>query len=180
MIERCVNNYDMQRENGLRTRIRREFKYLANADTDKNLNIRLMNDEDAVALSAIEQEVFSMPWTVNDFLEMNAHDEVAYLVAEYDGEIIGGCGVRNVLGDGEITNVVIKEKFRGRGYAKCMLEKLFELGRSLGAKDFTLEVRVSNEPAIKLYESFGFVSEGIRPNFYEKPVEDANIMWLRG
>lgn len=153
---------------------------MISTDIDKNLNIRLMQDEDALALSAIEQEVFSMPWSVNDFLEMNAHDEVAYLVAEYDGEIIGGCGVRNVLGDGEITNVVIREKHRGKGYAKCMLEKLLELGRALGAKDFTLEVRVSNIAAIKLYESLGFKSEGIRPGFYEKPTEDANIMWLRG
>ena len=138
-----------------------------------------MEDADAAALSGIEQEVFSMPWSVNDFLEMNAHDEVAYLVAEQDGEIIGGCGVRNVLGDGEITNVVIKEKYRGHGYAKRMLTELLELGRGLGARDFTLEVRVSNTPAIKLYESLGFVSEGIRPRFYEKPIEDANIMWLR-
>ena len=143
------------------------------------LKIRKMEDEDAIALSAIEQEVFSMPWSVKDFLEMNAHDEVVYLVAEFDGQIIGGCGVRNILGDGEITNVVIKEAYRGRGYARRMLTRLLELGRELGANDFTLEVRASNIPAIKLYESLGFISEGIRPGFYERPKEDANIMWLR-
>lgn len=44
---------------------------------------------------------------------------------------------------------------------------------------YTLEVRVSNAPAIRLYEKFGFVSEGIRPGFYEKPTEDAMIMWRR-
>ena len=48
-----------------------------------------------------------------------------------------------------------------------------------GVKAFTLEVRVSNEAAIHMYEKVGFVSEGIRPGFYEKPAEDAMIMWKR-
>ena len=147
--------------------------------TNDKLKIRRMNDEDAVFLAQIEEETFSMPWKVSDFLELNAHDEVTYLIAELSDEIIGGCGVRNILGEGEITNVVIREKYRGRGYSLVMMEKLLEEGRRLGAVDFTLEVRVSNVPAIGLYEKLGFVSEGVRPGFYEKPTEDAMIMWLR-
>ncbi|MCR4851872.1 MAG: ribosomal-protein-alanine N-acetyltransferase, partial [Lachnospiraceae bacterium] len=50
---------------------------------------------------------------------------------------------------------------------------------SLGVGDVTLEVRISNEAAIKLYEGFGFKSEGIRPGFYERPTEDALILWRR-
>ena len=53
------------------------------------------------------------------------------------------------------------------------------MGRQKGVTEFTLEVRVGNEYAIKLYEKAGFVSEGIRPGFYEDPKEDANIMWIR-
>ena len=49
----------------------------------------------------------------------------------------------------------------------------------MGIENFTLEVRVSNASAIHVYEKLGFVSEGIRPRFYEKPVEDAMIMWKR-
>lgn len=146
---------------------------------DNELIIRKMTDEDAVYLAAIEEETFSMPWKVNDFLEMNAHDEVTYLVAEIDGRIIGGCGIRNICGDGEITNVVIQEAFRGNGYSSIMLSRLLEEGRKLGANEFTLEVRASNKPAIGLYEKLGFISEGVRPRFYEKPVEDALIMWKR-
>ena len=85
----------------------------------------------------------------------------------------------NIAGEGEITNVVIKEEFRGRGYAYSMMQRLLEEGRKLGVSDFTLEVRVSNTPAIKLYEKLGFKSEGIRPGFYDKPKEDAMILWLR-
>lgn len=141
------------------------------------LVVRLMSDEDAVYLAKIEEDTFSMPWKVSDFLEMNAHDEVKYLVAELDGVIIGGCGIRNIVGDGEITNVVIHKDFRGKGYAYEMLCNLLDEGRKMGISDFTLEVRASNIPAIKLYEKLGFESAGIRPGFYEKPKEDANIMW---
>jgi len=143
------------------------------------LVIRKMTDEDAVYLAQIEEETFSMPWSVTDFLEMNAHDEVVYLVAVLDGEIIGGCGVRNILGDGEITNVVIRESHRGNGYSYQMMCELLKEGRELGASDFTLEVRVSNKAAIGLYEKLGFEGEGVRPNFYERPREDALIMWKR-
>lgn len=143
------------------------------------IDIRKMTEEDAKYLAQIEEATFSMPWKVCDFLEMIAHDEVEYLVVTLDGEIIGGAGIRNILGDGEITNVVIREDMRGNGYSSMLMERLLEVGRGLGATQFTLEVRVSNAPAIGLYEKMGFVSEGVRPGFYDKPKEDALIMWKR-
>ena len=60
-----------------------------------------------------------------------------------------------------------------------MLLKLMEEGYRMGVEAFTLEVRKSNEAAIHLYEKLGFVTEGIRKNFYEEPTEDALIMWKR-
>jgi ribosomal protein S18 acetylase RimI-like enzyme len=59
------------------------------------------------------------------------------------------------------------------------MKELIKVGKSRGIEAFTLEVRVSNAPAVHIYEKLGFVSEGIRPNFYEKPREDAYIMWKR-
>lgn len=146
---------------------------------DLKIVIRKMTDEDAAELAKIEEETFSMPWKVQDFLELNAHDEVVYLIAELDGRVIGGCGIRNILGEGDITNVVIKKEYRGCGYSYILMQRLLKEGREMGVTDFTLEVRVSNKPAIGLYEKLGFRSEGIRPGFYEKPTEDAMIMWLR-
>ena len=143
------------------------------------LVIRQMNDADVEAVAKIEEATFSMPWKPDDFRDMIRWDNMTYLVAELGGMIIGGAGMRNILGDGEITNVAILSKYRGMGYGKRLIAALLKAGRELGAKDFTLEVRVSNTPAIRLYESLGFVSEGVRPNFYERPTEDALIMWKR-
>ncbi len=141
--------------------------------------IRKMKDEDVEALAAIEEKSFSMPWKPNDFRELMAHDTVVYVVAEDAGRIVGGAGIRNILGEGEITNVVVDPDYRGRGIGTEIVERLLAEGKLLGADSFTLEVRMSNLPAIKLYEHFGFATEGIRKNFYDYPKEDALIMWKR-
>ncbi len=141
--------------------------------------IRELMAADADAVSKIEQETFSMPWSPRDFLEMVEADYAYYYVAEVAGEIAGCCGIRNIAGEGEITNVVVAEKFRRQGIGKALMEYMLRKAPMQGIGDCTLEVRVSNEPAIHLYESLGFRGEGIRPNFYEKPAEDALIMWKR-
>jgi len=143
------------------------------------LVIRRLTDDDVEPLSAIESASFSMPWSAEDFAALLTRDYCVYYVAELDGEVAGCCGMTNICNEGNIDNVVVAEKFRGRGIATALLERLLEEGDSLGITAYTLEVRVSNTPAIHVYEKLGFVSEGIRPNFYEKPTEDANIMWKR-
>ena len=143
------------------------------------LVIRRLTDDDVEPLSVIESASFSMPWSAEDFAALLTKDYCVYYVAELDGEVAGCCGMTNICNEGNIDNVVVAEKFRGRGIATALLERLLEEGDSLGITAYTLEVRVSNTPAIHVYEKLGFVSEGIRPNFYEKPTEDANIMWKR-
>ena len=141
--------------------------------------IREMKASDVEAVSEIEHEAFSMPWSAEDFLEMVEADYAHYYVAESNGRIVGCCGVRNLMGEGEITNVVVAASYRRQGIGRQMLEYLLREVKTLGIGDCTLEVRVSNTPAIRLYESLGFHGEGVRPRFYEKPVEDALIMWKR-
>ena len=143
------------------------------------VTVREMKASDVEAVSEIEREAFSMPWSAEDFLEMVEADYAHYYVAESNGRIVGCCGVRNLMGEGEITNVVVAASYRRQGIGRQMLEYLLREVKTLGIGDCTLEVRVSNTPAIRLYESLGFQGEGIRPNFYEKPVEDALIMWKR-
>jgi len=136
--------------------------------------------EDVEELSIIESETFSMPWKAQDFLDMIRLDFAYYICAKEDGKIIGCCGVRNMAGDGEITNVVIRKERRGEGIGERMLLYLMETGLERGISAYTLEVRESNAPAIGLYEKLGFVCEGKRKNFYDRPTEDALIYWKRG
>ena len=127
----------------------------------------------------LEEEAFSMPWHRDSFLEMIEHKDACYLVALKEEEVIAACGLRNILGEGEITNVVTSPSYRNQGIASFLLEHLMERGKDMGVNEFTLEVRVSNASAIHVYEKLGVREEGIRKNFYEKPREDAMILWKR-
>lgn len=145
----------------------------------KHITVRTLQEKDVEALALIEKASFSMPWTEDAFTELLQRPYCIYLVAEVDGILAGSCGMTNLCGEGSIDNVVVAEPFRGMGIARRMLSELICVGESQGIEAFTLEVRVSNAAAIHLYEKLGFVSEGIRPGFYEKPPEDAMIMWRR-
>lgn len=145
----------------------------------KHITIRELQESDIDAIAKMESESFSMPWSAKDFADLLKHDYCTYLVAEVDGVPAGGCGMTLICQEGNIDNVVVDKKFRGIGVAQCLVQEMIAFGEANGAEAFTLEVRVSNAPAIHVYEKLGFVSEGIRPGFYEKPVEDAMIMWRR-
>lgn len=154
-----------------------------------------MTLEDIPAVAVMEKETFTDPWSEKVYRETLAYEEVVYLVAVDDEavvsvtedaelnngsyQIFGACGIRNIVGEGEITNVMVKPQYRNRGIAAQMLSQLLEEGKKLGASDFTLEVRASNASAIHLYEKIGFVTEGVRKDFYDHPKEDALIMWKR-
>ncbi len=140
---------------------------------------RKMLPEDVPFISRLEEETFSMPWSAASFLQMIEKEDTAYFVAEEEGRLLGGCGLLLIAGEGNITNVVVAPEARRRGVATGLFPFLMEAGERAGLAAYTLEVRVSNKAAIALYEKLGFVSEGIRPRFYEKPEEDALIMWKR-
>ncbi|MDE5937546.1 MAG: ribosomal protein S18-alanine N-acetyltransferase [Lachnospiraceae bacterium] len=140
---------------------------------------RKMRAEDVPFISRLEEETFSMPWSAESFLQMIEKEDTAYFVAEEDGRLLGGCGLLLIAGEGNITNVVVAPEARRRGVATGLLTYLMSEGNRAGLTAYTLEVRVSNTAAIGLYGKLGFVSEGVRPGFYEKPTEDAMIMWKR-
>lgn len=140
---------------------------------------RRMTPQDVPWISKLEEETFSMPWSPESFLEMIGKEDVRYYVAEEEGQILGGCGVWMIAGEGNITNVVVAPAARNRGIATAMLRHLIQEGDREGLTAYTLEVRVSNAAAIHVYEKLGFVSAGVRPGFYEKPPEDALIFWKR-
>ena len=139
--------------------------------------VRKMQPEDLSQVCEIEKENFSLPWSEKSFLESMERTDTVFLVALVNEEVAGYVGCYCIAGTGEITNVAVKTSHRRKGIGGKLLEKLYEEGALLDTQEFFLEVRESNEAAIGLYLRQGFVKEGLRKNFYEKPVENAVIMW---
>lgn len=143
------------------------------------MQIRKMTSSDVEQVVKIEEDTFSIPWSARSFLDTLERLDTIYLVAEDEGAILGYCGLWQSFEEGEIPNVAVAKEARRQGIGRKMLETLFQYGKEAGVEAFTLEVRESNQPAIHLYESLGFESVGIRKGFYEKPKENAVIMWKR-
>ena len=138
--------------------------------------IRKMQPEDLAEVCKIEKDNFSLPWSEKSFLESMEREDTVFLVALEDEDVAGYIGCDCIAGAGEITNVAVKASHRRKGIGGKLLQKLYEEGAALDTQEYFLEVLESNEAAIGLYLSQGFVKEGIRKNFYEKPVENAVIM----
>lgn len=143
------------------------------------LRIREMKYSDLAEVALLEKQIFSSPWSEQALRETLSRKDTIYLTAEQDTKIAGYCGLYNIAGEGEVLNVAVRDTFRRQGIAFKMLAELLNRGNQAGVSSFTLEVRKSNLPAIHLYESLGFAAEGIRPGFYDRPREDAVIMWRR-
>ncbi|MDE7478579.1 MAG: ribosomal protein S18-alanine N-acetyltransferase [Lachnospiraceae bacterium] len=147
-------------------------------------HIREMRREDLEEVTALEASCFSMPWKYKDFEDVLTNPDRFYLVAETEkmttdipDRILGGCMLTHIVGEGDISNVAVLEKYRNHKIASALLSALLKLGAErYGITAFTLEVRSKNVPARRLYERLGFVSKGVRPNFYDKPKDDAVIL----
>lgn len=143
------------------------------------LQIDDMRKEDLEQVSTMEAACFSMPWSKKSFEENLNRSDAVYVVARDGDKVLGYCGAYVILNEADINQVAVEPLHRKKGVGGKMLAALLDKLGKAGADAVTLEVRKSNEAAIALYESMGFVMEGIRKNFYEKPVEDALIMWKR-
>ena len=143
--------------------------------------IRQMQTSDVAQVSEMEKSYFSVPWTTQALEEITDNQSAFYMVAMDDRscEVVGYCGMYCILGEGDINQVAVKEACRGKGIGRKLLQDFMQEGIKRGIQTFTLEVRASNAAAIRLYESCGFQIEGTRKNFYDKPREDAYIMWKR-
>lgn len=141
------------------------------------MEFRRMEERDLEQVTAIENDTFSMPWSQEAFLESMNNPSHVYVVACDGDTICGYCGMWGIAGEGQINNVAVKKDLRGKGTGFEMVNYLLEEGSRQGLEAFTLEVRESNKAAIHVYEKAGFESAGIRKDFYEKPRENAVIMW---
>ena len=148
-----------------------------NSGEAPEIEIRRMGPDDVDAVAAIEQATFARPWSRESFRqEMERNKAARYLVAARDGQVIGYAGAWIILDESHITNIAVAEAERGRGVGRRLTEALMQYISNLGAAYATLEVRVSNERAQRLYKSLGFVSVGKRKRYYEDNGEDAFLM----
>lgn len=140
---------------------------------------RPMQESDTVAAAQIEAASSQEPWSQKAYADALSNENAYYLVAEYDGCVIGCCGLWQSFEEADICNVVVEAGSRRQGIAQKMLLALMEAGKKRGILYFTLEVRSGNMAAVRLYEKLGFATEGVRKGFYRNPKEDALIMWKR-
>lgn len=140
------------------------------------IEIAEMTEKDVLQVAAIEAEVFSCPWSAQSFSDTLYQDNIKFLLAKEEDRVLGYCGFYMALDEGEITNVAVKPEFRRRHIGDAIMKALFAEGERNGICRFYLEVRVSNQAAIGLYEKHGFIRQGIRRDFYRKPREDAYVM----
>jgi ribosomal-protein-alanine N-acetyltransferase len=130
---------------------------------------------------AIERQVYPRPWSPNLFLsEMSESRNRCYLVARLDREVVGYGGLICYGEEAHVTNVAVDPLQHRRRIGSRILNDLIEAALDMGADAVSLEVRVTNWGAQRLYGRFGFRPVGVRKNYYQEINEDALIMWLDG
>lgn len=134
--------------------------------------------EDASQLSDLDNICFSVPWSLRQFQNEAKNPMAHYVIAKIDGVIVGYAGYWKVIDEGQITNVAVLPQYRRKGIARTIIKKLINDAKEDGIKKLSLEVRCSNEAAISLYGSFGFIKVGDRKNYYHNPLEDALLFDL--
>ena len=141
------------------------------------VDIRRLRMQDLNAIEEIERRSYPTPWSRSMFAGELAKPASICLGA-FEGDRLAGYMIISRYVDAwHVMNIAVEPEFRRRGIATALLEKLFELTEDESRRGYTLEVRVSNEAAIKLYERLGFRSRGIRRGYYTDNREDALIMW---
>lgn len=140
--------------------------------------IRQAGPGDAESIFEIEQLCFPDPWSLDSIeYELENNPRAFYVVAEHSGQVVGYAGLWWIVDEGHITNVAVRPGFRNRKIGEGIINVLLDFTIQEGIRHHTLEVRRSNEPAIGLYEKFGFEVEGVRKGYYQHNKEDALIMW---
>ena len=126
-------------------------------------------------MGAIEREVFSDPWSANDFTEC-VSTGVPFLVAERRGVVAGYVVAHSAADEGEILNLGVAAAHRRHGIGRELVERALAELTARGVRTVYLEVRASNAAARRLYEALGFAEVGRRTRYYRRPVEDAVVL----
>jgi ribosomal-protein-alanine N-acetyltransferase len=136
-----------------------------------------MSIDDLADVQAIERASFSTPWPAHAYRqELESNRLAHYVVAVLAGAIVGYAGIWLMVDEAHVTTFAVHPRYRRRGIGERLLLALLDLSLARHAREATLEVRLTNMPARRLYEKYGFRPVGIRPRYYSDNQEDALIM----
>ena len=139
------------------------------------MEITEMTFKDLDDMKDILYSDFDNFWSYNVLKQELENPNTTYIIAKEQNEVVGFAGISICLDEATLNNIVVKKLCRGRGLGGELLESLIDICSELNLKTFTLEVNVTNEPAIRLYKKFGFKNLGIRKKYYNNS-QDAYIM----
>jgi ribosomal-protein-alanine N-acetyltransferase len=144
--------------------------------TSDSFRIRSLGYSDLPQVIAIERRAFTTPWSLAMFvLELSKPSGVCLAAVDEHDKLMGYLICARYDTVWHLMNIAVDPLLRRRGVARALLKEMLE--RAGRDREYTLEVRTSNAPAIALYERFGFRSAGTRPRYYRDNGEDAVIMW---
>ena len=143
------------------------------------VELRRLEPRDLSGIEEIERASYPTPWSRSMFASELAKPSSISLGAFADGtgDLVGYLIISRYVDAWHVMNVAVAPGYRRRGIAVTLLERLFELTAGEGRRGYTLEVRISNDVAIRVYEQAGFKARGIRRGYYTDNREDALIMW---
>lgn len=140
------------------------------------IQIVKMTEAHVPQIASLEKGCFSDPWSEKS-IASELENPLSLWLAALDGDRVAGyIGSQTVLGESDMMNLAVSPEYRRQGIGRALVSALIDRLRQMGSHSITLEVRASNLPACKLYESLGFAQAGLRKGYYEKPREDARIL----
>jgi ribosomal-protein-alanine N-acetyltransferase len=143
------------------------------------IEFRKLKLRDLGAIEEIERTSYPTPWSRSMFAgELAKPSSICLGAVDVEKEeIVGYLIISRYVDAWHVMNIAVAPEYRRRGIARSLMERLFEVTARDARRGYTLEVRVSNEAAIRLYEELGFKTRGIRRGYYTDNREDALIMW---
>ena len=127
----------------------------------------------------IEQQVYPRQWSSSLFMsELALKATRAYYVARVGRDLVGYAGLMMTLDEAHVTTIAVDPAWHRRGIATRLMVALTRESLVRGARNLTLEVRMSNKGAQEMYRRFGFGPVGVRKNYYQETNEDALVMWV--
>ncbi|MFD2655867.1 ribosomal protein S18-alanine N-acetyltransferase [Gracilibacillus thailandensis] len=143
------------------------------------VQFRKMEESDIEEVKEIDKRSFSIPWPDDIYEEeLKKNHYAQYFVATLNKKVIGFCGSWMVLDEAQITNIAIDPDHRGKGYGQGLFQYVINYAVARGIRHLSLEVRVSNQTAQRMYKKFGMKPGGIRKNYYSDNQEDALVLWV--